>query len=374
MKRSFLSLVRGRGERGGVTIIVAIILGGGVLTGMGALVVDVGQIYVEREDLQSGADAAAVAVARVCASGSASCGSQTQLASQYANSDAKDNASSVTLICGTAPGLSGCPASGSGFTACIGSVPAGANYVEVHTATKASDGSTLLPPSFAQLMVGNGAYSGGQYTACARAAYGAPTGASAEAVAVSQCEWNAMTSNGSVLPAAPSATYTPPSSVEGAIYLHDPHGDNPTNCPKDPSGKTAPGGFGWLDDDTGACSILTSVGDDAGGDPGNNVSGPCQTDLQTKRTNHATILLPVYDTVSGNGAHTTYHVVGFAAWVLTGYHLSGFSAPSWLSGVHLCSGSDRCLYGYFTRALITTGNGSVGGGTSYGASVITQVG
>src|ERR1043165_3858879 len=55
------------GERGAVAVTVAILLGGGVLLGFAALVVDVGQLYAEREELQSGADAAALAVAKACA-------------------------------------------------------------------------------------------------------------------------------------------------------------------------------------------------------------------------------------------------------------------------------------------------------------------
>ena len=39
------------------------------LIGVGALVIDVGRLYVERRDLQNGADAAALAVAQDCAAG-----------------------------------------------------------------------------------------------------------------------------------------------------------------------------------------------------------------------------------------------------------------------------------------------------------------
>src|SRR5690348_9507702 len=56
-------------ERGAAAVLVVLMLGAGSLLGMGALTVDVGQIYVTRERLQSGADAAADAVASVCASG-----------------------------------------------------------------------------------------------------------------------------------------------------------------------------------------------------------------------------------------------------------------------------------------------------------------
>ena len=55
-----------RDERGAIGIIVAVLLGAGVLTGMGALVVDVGQLYQERAELQDSADAAALGVARSC--------------------------------------------------------------------------------------------------------------------------------------------------------------------------------------------------------------------------------------------------------------------------------------------------------------------
>jgi Flp pilus assembly protein TadG len=58
-----------RDERGVVAVIVAILLGAGVLTGMVALVLDVGQIYQERAELQNGADAAALGVAKSCALG-----------------------------------------------------------------------------------------------------------------------------------------------------------------------------------------------------------------------------------------------------------------------------------------------------------------
>ena len=55
-------MTRGRDRRA-----VAVLIGGGVLFGMGALVIDVGQLYQNRAELQNGADAAALAVAKSCA-------------------------------------------------------------------------------------------------------------------------------------------------------------------------------------------------------------------------------------------------------------------------------------------------------------------
>src|SRR5689334_9030817 len=100
-------------ERGAVAILIAITLGTGVLLGSSALVVDVGKLYVEREQLTSGADAAALAVAQACGAGkcnNASDGAnQMHTARKYANVNAKDGHTAVTTLCGTWPGLPACP-------------------------------------------------------------------------------------------------------------------------------------------------------------------------------------------------------------------------------------------------------------------------
>ena len=61
-----------------------------------------------------------------------------------------------------------------------------------------------------------------------------------------------------------------------------------------------------------------------------------------------------------------------SAFVLTGYHLSGFSATSWLTGHDPCTGNERCLYGYFASEVVT-GHGSLGG-TNFGANIVTVIG
>ena len=76
--RPILRLLR-RDERGAIGVLVAIFIGAGVLTGMGALVIDVGQLYQERAELQNGADAAALGVAKSCALGTCAAGSRSEL-------------------------------------------------------------------------------------------------------------------------------------------------------------------------------------------------------------------------------------------------------------------------------------------------------
>ena len=91
----------GRDERGAVGVLVGLLLGT-VLLGLGALVIDVGQLYQERSQLQSGADAAATAVAKSCVLGTCTNSSATTTAVTYAGENASDSTAGVPLVCGSA--------------------------------------------------------------------------------------------------------------------------------------------------------------------------------------------------------------------------------------------------------------------------------
>src|SRR5262245_24182109 len=128
---------RGRqDDRGAVAPTVAVLLASGVLLGSLALVVDVGQIYVERQDLRSGADAAALAVGKACALGLPQCQTTDDiidLVQHYADVNSVDGVSAVRQVCGRLPALlPACPPPLGGLADCVGSPPAGvAPYVEV---------------------------------------------------------------------------------------------------------------------------------------------------------------------------------------------------------------------------------------------------
>src|SRR5215831_7392512 len=113
---------------------VTLLLAGGVLLGFMALVVDVGQIYGEREELQSGADAAAMGVGRACATRASDCATLdglSAIAQHYANSNASDGISYVAVVCGRLPAvLPDCPSPATNLTACLGSPPPANPYVE----------------------------------------------------------------------------------------------------------------------------------------------------------------------------------------------------------------------------------------------------
>jgi Flp pilus assembly protein TadG len=158
-----------RDDRGAVTLITSLMITFVVLP-LAAMVVDVGGMYVEREDLQSGADAAAMKVAQACAAGG--CGASDiakQLASakSYADANAKDGRTAVTEVCGNWGALPSCSTLSTTYSGCIGAPPS-ENYVEIRVATELADGSTLLPPTFAQTIVGNEGYAGSTLTSCSR--------------------------------------------------------------------------------------------------------------------------------------------------------------------------------------------------------------
>ncbi|HEX9066285.1 MAG TPA: TadE/TadG family type IV pilus assembly protein [Streptosporangiaceae bacterium] len=355
----------GRDERGAVGVLVAILIGGGVLLGMGALVVDVGQLYSERAQLQNGADAGALAVAKSCTTGSCNPG----VAQSYANKNSADGTSAVSLICGSGS-LGGCPPATRKLYDCPPAPPGGLPYVDVHTSTLTAGGSTLLPPSFARTLLGMRNYQGSTVQACAQAAWGPPAAASGLAVTISACEWDKATSNGTVF--GPPPPYPPnplPSpSVDQVLKLHTTAG---TGCPSEPAGADGPGLFGWTNDPTNTCTTPVINGM-YGGNTGVSVSQACKKVIAADQANRTLVFLPIYVSVSGTGANGTYTLKGFAAFVITGYSLPGFSASDWLNPANNCKGSDKCINGYFTRGLIPS-PGTIGG-PNLGADVIALTG
>ncbi len=359
-------------DTGSVAIIVAIMLV--VILGMATLVIDVGSLYAERRQLQNGADSAALAVAIDCASRTcAGSSSAFATASQHANANANDGTATVTQVCGTAPGLSTCsPSAPSGAWDCAAQPTSGpmstASYVLVRTQTRTGT-TSLMPPIFARALVPG--YTGTTVKACARAGYGVPSSAQVVAVTESLCEWNAATSNGTRFAAPPPYPPNPAASLDRVMYLHTT--SKAGSCKAGPSGADLPGGFGFLDDPAGTCTTTVSTTGTYGDNTGASVSKPCKDALIAAQTGKYIVYLPIYNSVTGTGTNGVYTLKGFAAFVVTGYHLPGFSAASWLTGAVPCSGSDKCISGFYTQGLIP-GGGTVGGGTNLGATVIQLTG
>jgi putative Flp pilus-assembly TadE/G-like protein len=421
-------------EHGAVATLVAVLLAGGVLLGIGAIVIDVGQLYIEREELQSGADAASMKVALNCVAVVPACdtptaalvNAQTTIAGNYAKANAKDH-QAVAQICFT---NTGCPSTWNTAVTCP-TLPAPAagytngTYVEVRTATVTSTGATLVPPAFAGALAGS-TYVGKRVGACARVSWGTPAVAKVIGLGISVCDWQRVTANNTnfygplgnlvnngVLPllglSAPAAgnvhaigKSVPPTSV-GTICT----------VPRIPFVTPAdqrPRGFVWLNNPDGSqpdanCMINVNVGDS----PPNaglltNLAaallsaGVCPAALKNLVATRATFFVPIYDAIAPSGLSTLYHIVGFAPFVATGYGglLSGLvgsvlapalnavigalfpDVPGILGGMPpdagvQCAGGS-CIWGYFTKTVLTMPKPQFGTGNNYGATVIGRTG
>lgn len=367
-----LAGLRDDGGRGAVGVLVAVLIGGGVLFGIGALVVDVGQIYQHRAELQSGADAAALAVAKSCAAGTCA----PSLAAQYATGNASKLTgvqASVNLVCGTGGLGSDCKVTGN---VCPANPPTG-NYVDVVTSTLMPSGSHLLPPVFAGALAGT--HTGSTVYACAQAQWGPPASPPSNTIGltISGCHWN---------PAILSAPPPPyPASQPAVINFHDKSGkEDPSTCT---GGQTAPGNFGWTADPHSNCTLtstdFTNTGGTItyGGNTGNNTPSDCVGNatnpgvLYNAQTKQTLVYIPVYSAYNGQGIKAPYTLQGFAAFAVTGYNFGNKNhMPDRITGL-TCGGGGKsvtCISGYFVRAIDQTRSGF--GNTDLGLDIIKLTG
>ena len=359
----------GRDDRGALGVLVAMMLGAGVLTGMGALVIDVGQLYQERAELQNGADAASLAVANSCAVSACTPASAASIALTYASQNNHHGLAAVGQVCGSGGTLVACSASTGATTDCPAVPPNGTNYVDVHTSTKTSTG-TVITPIFAPSLLGNSNYQGTTVLACSQAEWGAPATATVTALTISACEWDYETSQGTVYAQSPPypPNTTPASSVDRVLIPSN----SDDGCGSEPANADTAKSFGWTADPGSTCSLTISSSPFAApaGGPGAPISTACKTVLAAAQSTKKPIAVPVYIAAT-NESGWTYTLKGFAAFVVTGYYLYGsptFSASDWLKSANNCSGTSSCINGYFIKGIIPY-TGSLGG-TYLGANVI----
>lgn len=379
MRNLIVRIARGaRDDRGAVGVLVAILIGTGVLFGMGALVIDVGQLYQNQAELQNGADAAALAIAKSCSEGSCT----PSIATSYADANASGltgGTANVSFVCGVNGAATvGTGACGTGNKHCVANPPSGTNYVDVETSTELANGSHLLPPVFARTLVNNGNYQGTTVYSCSQAEWGSPLIGNTVGITLGYCDWTEATSNGATYASAPP--YPPnPSSLPVVIDFHDPTGqEGDTNCPSGPAGQTASGNFGWTADPNNNCTLtssdFTNIGGITytyGGNTGNNTPSDCQTLLQNAQTNQTVLYVPVYAAYNGQGSKATYTLQGLAAFALTGYNFgNNFQVADRITKQVPCSGSGNgkgngnsvtCISGYFLHDLVPPPGSSLGG-------------
>lgn len=338
---------------------VALLLGSGVLLGMAALVVDVGNLYAERAQLQNGADAGAIKVAQICATDPAACSPDVTdfdaVVDRYADRNANDGAAAATA-CGRGGELRACPPWQDRLTSCVGAPPEDKSYVEVHASTRRTDGSTVLPAMFAQAVVSG--FSGARVAACSRVAWGPPARATTLALSISACDWNRYTAN-RAYPA-----------TERSFPVYDEK--TSTTCAPVTGSGGGPGGYRFLEDADDDCRISSVLGDAHPVKTGDSWPERCKGDtLRDLVTSGRPVLVPVFGAISGSGGNAEYVVSGYAAFVVTGWHLPGLEVPS-TQRSSCDDGGNSCVFGYFTRTLVP-GGGAIGG-PDLGAHVVAPIG
>jgi hypothetical protein len=363
---------RTKRDEGAIGVLVAIVVVI-VLLPLAAIAIDAGGIWAERRQQQNGADAGALAVGQTCVEGTCDGGTgPSSTAGNLADSNSNDNTTQVDLVCGTATGLSPCPAATGERWDCppaAGSVP----YVQVYTSVLTSDNKHLLPTWFGRVVLGS-SFNGAAVKSCARAAFGPPGSlTSALPLTISKCEWlkytNDDTSYAPLPPYGSPPTY--PVSFWHTIYFHDTTGAS--DCPAGPSGADLPGGFGWLQTSTG-CQTATSIdnwyNDSTGRPPPNSCTWQMLQQMQGQ-----IVYVPIFNNTNGlTGSNGQYYVAGYAGFFLSGYSIEGqYMARDLATGQYPCSGSQSCISGWFTSGLApATATG--GSGEEYGVEVVSLTG
>lgn len=314
-----LSPSRRSGERGGILVLTAVFAI--VMVMMAALVVDIGALHDEKRQLQNGADAAALGLAQLisetCAAGPCTKAVLDSAAQTLANGNALDGASAVEVV--WPPDFTN-------------------RQITVKTATKAADGvGTILPFFFAKNFTGE---AGKTVHARATATWAGLKRAKVVPLAISQCDFDTATKNGTEF------------NQYQVVTFHTQA--NP--CGKNP-GKDFPGGFGWIVDDDGAqdCNVTLSINDTVTGDTGNpGTPGSCLLNTLVGED----VLVPIYDDLyRDKKSKWQYHILGFAE-----FHLTGYQFPTQKTDDPPCN-KGTCLGGYFIRFVPV---GDLGGPSTLG--------
>lgn len=280
-------------DRGAVSTMVALLIV--PIIAFAAIAIDVSGIWSERQQLQIGAEAAALAIAQDCGRGN--CGDPAATAQAYATANVK-GAVSATLLNSVAPST--------------GQVSVRATGTRNHLFAPVIGVDTT------------------RISAQATARWGAPSGGTAVLpLAFSWCEFLAQTGGG-----VPSGT-TP-----RTIRFTKTSG---TTC-TGPSNNVVPGGFGWLVPNAGSCSTTTSVDSLIISSPGESAPLTCSSSSFAALRNRS-VLLPIFDAHGSTGSNAWYRVYAYAAFTVTGYRFTGQDA--W-NATPDCAGNVRCIKGYFT--------------------------
>jgi hypothetical protein len=298
-------------ERGAVAVLVALTMT--VILGVGALVLDVGALYVERRELQNGADAAALAIANECVLGTDACDDVVSTATEYADANADDGLANVDDV----------------------QLDMKQQEVTVKTSTKTEDGDEV-EFGFARIF----GVDGETVAASATASWGTPQRlADPIPITISLDEY-----------------------TRGAEVLLCFKQNSDPDCADGFGGAMdGPGAFGYVE--AAGCRALNSKGKplevsdkSVDVDPGNDgpknlgcTSASFRPDPKTP-TKPRIVFLPVHDKLAGG----SYSIVGFAAVAVDAFKFTGNKDEwCWSLGAPIeCGGNQRFLHGRFVDYVV----------------------
>ncbi|WP_159800997.1 pilus assembly protein TadG-related protein [Arthrobacter zhaoguopingii] len=330
-------------QQGASTVIVAVLMV--ALLGFTALVVDVGAMYAEKAQLQNGADAAALAIAGDCARGDlCTIAAVTPTGEDMADGNANDDSSGVASIDLSVPGT-----------------------VRVETnARDAATGADSLSLNFARIF----GIETSDIGASAEASWGPPSGGSAFPWTVSKCIFMQFLSSSQRAELNATGSFTGNPSSAPVLLRYDTSPPVFPGCP--PENGYLPGGFGWLDTTGVGCSAEISTSATVDGRPGNVYPTDAECNGMLATLLNEPVLIPLFDQATANGSNTVYRVIGFAAFEITAYKLSG-GGPGMVSSPAPagCTGDCRAIAGRFTRFVALDEMPVAPGLPNYGASVVS---
>ncbi|MCE0488189.1 pilus assembly protein TadG-related protein [Ornithinimicrobium sediminis] len=302
-------------ERGATAVLTALLLT--TLLGFVGFGVDLSATYAKKQELQNGADAAALAVAQDCAVDG--CGDSQSIADSYAGANVRND------------GIEG----------------ADVSFPSSNSVTVEASG---FQPHWFMPVLGRDE---SLVVAGATAAWGAPaSGPAMLPLAISACELD--------------ASFQPVLDVPQTITLPKKSDSDCTGT----NGFDIPSGFAWMDTVGGKCESEASVGYDFPSDPGKPVDKKaCSAEFFLDLVGE-TVLLPIYGEFEGTGGNGIYTVYGYVAMTLNGYFFENkyqYDAP--------CGPPEQCLNGTFVEYVTLDDAYEYGGGApDLGAAVVQLTG
>jgi hypothetical protein len=340
-------------EAGAFSVLFSVILGIGLIALLATLVLDGGEITVERRVLQNVAESSAIALAKECATDSQAC--KTSMTPEIlAQVNSPDALTKITEICvkGVNRLLQPCEPTSSSRLDCMNLPPGANNYVRIRTQTLSKDGGQIEP-----LFGGDESH---QLNGCAQAIWGNASSAEVFApFAFSICQWALFKTGQRVI-----LEFEENQGVETCNYTFtDLQGQS----------YTKKGISGWATVNLLSNSLT----------PQNRASEPCpdpNTDTPAKLSigdalspitkssssqdfcddsNLANkfavwigkeVYLPLVATEKTQGQSTKHTVEAFSGFRFYGYSIRGNRGGTYPSG-NWCSNNKSCIHGEFTVTL-----------------------